>query len=108
MTTLSRFVAVFGGLALLVTPARAQDIARRQDPSAGAPAGPFGGGGRFGRGAPPVPRTTGPLPGWQDQRFQKAVDLGDRGTFELSNTVGQIRISGTAGNSVRITAIKRV
>jgi hypothetical protein len=108
MTTLTRFVAVVGGLALLAAPAYSQDAPRRQD-STGAPAGPFGGRGRFGfgRGTMPIPRV-GPLAGYQDSVFQKTVDLGSRGTIDLSNTVGQVRISGTQGNSVRITATKRV
>jgi hypothetical protein len=107
MTTLSHFVAVFG-FALLAAPAYSQDVPRRQDPN-GAPVRPFpgGGGGRFGRGMAPVPRVVSP-PGWQDSSIQKMVDLGERGTLELSNVVGQVRVSGTTGNTVRITAIKRV
>jgi hypothetical protein len=114
MTTLSRFVVVFGGLVLLATPAFSQDAPRRPDPAPGAPGGPppppFGGRGRFGgfgRSGMPIPRRE-PLPGFQDSQFQKTVDLGARGTLDVSNTVGEVRIIGTPGNSVRITAIKRV
>src|SRR5690349_4020520 len=98
MTTLTRIVAVVG-VALLAAPAFSQDVPRRQDPGTGAPAGPppFGGRRGFGgfRGAvPPVPRV-GPVEGFQDTQFQKTIDnLGERGTIDVSNTVGQVRIIG--------------
>lgn len=106
MTTLTRVVAVLG-LALLAGPAYSQDGGRRGEPPVGG--GPFGGQGRFGfgRGTIPPPRVMSP-PGWQDSKFQKTVDIGTQGSFELRNIFGEVRITGTDGNMVRITATKRV
>jgi hypothetical protein len=107
MITLTRVVALLGGLALLAGPAYPQDAARRGEPPAGG--GPFGNAGRFGFGRDtiPPPRMMTP-PGWQDSKFQKTVDIGNQGSFELRNIFGEVRITGTDGNTVRINATKRV
>jgi len=45
---------------------------------------------------------------WVEERFQRNVELGNRATFELRNVFGDVRITGVDGNTVRISAIKRV
>jgi len=105
MTTLTRLVTVIGGLALLSAPAYPQDGGRRFEPPPGAPAGPGRMG--FGRGPIPPPRV-GPIPGWEMSTIRKDIDLGARGTLEVSNGPGEIKVRGTDGNMVRITATKRV
>jgi len=108
MTRLTRLVTVIGGLALLSAPAYPQEGARRFEPPPAGPGAP-GGPGRMGfaRGPIPPPRV-GPIPGWESSAFQKSVDLGARGTLDVSNSPGEIRVRGTDGNVVRITATKRV
>jgi hypothetical protein len=62
----------------------------------------------MGRGLIERPRDPGPLPGWVQETVTRSVELGPRGIFVLKNSVGQVRITGTDGNMVRVTAIKRV
>ena len=105
MTSLSRFVCVFGGVVILATSAAAQDAGPRR------PDAPGGDGGSQRRSGPlvPPPRGMAPLPPpWNQENFQRTVELGSSGTVELSAAYGDVRVTGTEGNSVRITAMKRV
>ena len=61
-----------------------------------------------GRGLIEPPRPLTPLPGWTQESFQKNVELGPRAIFELSNSLGEVRVTGTDGNTIRLTAVKRV
>jgi len=54
-----------------------------------------------GRGGPP----SGP---WIEEPFQRTVRLGSRGSFELTALNGAITVTGTDGNVVRITAVRKV
>jgi hypothetical protein len=62
----------------------------------------------MGRGLVEPLRGPGPIPGWVQDTFTKTVELGPRAIFVLKNRNGQVRITGTDGNTVRVTAIKRV
>lgn len=109
MTTLTRLCWTFSALVLLAVPAIAQDGARRPEPPAGPQGFPLEG--PFSRRGGPgfiQPPRIGPLPGWTQETIQRSVELGPRGTFDLSNSWGEVRLTGTEGNTVRITATKRV
>jgi len=46
--------------------------------------------------------------GWIQEPFQKNVELGPRAIFELTNSLGEVRVTGTDGNTIKLTAVKRV
>lgn len=98
MITFTRMACLFGGVALLAAPAAAQDLVALQNPTAD-------GGAK--RQPPPVTRMRPPGV-WTQETFQRTVELGPRRTFELSNMVGEIRVTGGEGNTVRIVAVKKV
>ena len=109
MTTLSRFVCVFGGVAMLAASAAAQDAGpRRPEPPAGVQGGDGAPQRKMGPLVPP-PRGMAPLPPpWVQENFQRTIELGSSGTVEVSGIHGDIRVTGGEGSSVRIAAMKRV
>jgi hypothetical protein len=105
MTTLTRLVTVIGGLALQSAPAYPQDGGRRFEPP------PRCTGGAWPNGVWSRPHSAAArrsIPGWEMSTIRKDIDLGARGTLEVSNGPGEIKVRGTDGNMVRITATKRV
>src|SRR5688572_10417511 len=101
MTSLVRLVCIVSGVALLASHATSQDVVARQNPATpeGTP--------RRGPNGPPVARMTIGT-NWSTEEFTRTVELGARATFELSNWAGNVRITGTEGNTVRINAVKKV
>ena len=67
-----------------------------------------GGPGGPGRGLIEPPRSLGPLPGWTQDRSRRTSSLAPRAIFELSNSLGEVRITGIDGNTIKLTAVKRV
>ena len=107
MTTLPRLVSVSIGIVLFAASASAQEGGPRRPEAPAAPQG--GADARPGRGAMIPPPRIGPLPApWVEDSFQRTVELGSRGTVEVSNTFGEIRVRGIDGNAVRVKAVKRV
>ncbi len=107
MTTLPRLVSVSLGVVLFAASAAAQDGGPRRPEAPAAPQG--GADARPGRGAMIPPPRIGPLPApWVEDSFQRTVELGSRGTVEVSNTFGEVRVRGIDGNAVRVKAVKRV
>jgi hypothetical protein len=105
MITTARLLLLSCGMLLVAAPGYTQDRPRRPiEP----PAATFPRGTSMGRGLIERPRDPGPMPGWVQETVTRSVELGPRGIFVLKNTVGQVRITGTEGNTVRFTAIKRV
>lgn len=109
MTTTARLLLLSCGLLLVAAPGYAQEGPRRPfEPRAAAtsPEGRRGMG--IGRMIEPL-RGSAPLPGWVQENVTRSVELGRNGIFVLKNIAGQVRVTGAAdGNTVRVTAIKRV
>jgi len=102
MTTLLRLLLLVCGIVLVTAPGYTQDSGRRPPDAPPIPSVPEmprrGGPGGPGRGLIEPPRSLGPLPGWTQDSFQKNVELGPRAIFELSNSLGEVRITGIDGN----------
>jgi hypothetical protein len=96
----------------MTAPGYTQDPGRRPPDAPPVPAVPEmprrGGQGGPGRGLIEPPRPLNAIPGWNQEQFQKSVELGPRAIFELSNSLGEVRVTGTDGNTIRLTAVKRV
>lgn len=43
-----------------------------------------------------------------ESTFERTIDLGDRRHLVVDNLFGEIRISGTGGNSIRLVAVERI
>src|SRR6187397_2204584 len=110
MTTLPRLLLIVCGIVLVTAPARSQEAGRRAPDAPQAPAVPEmpRSGGGPGRGQIEPPRPLTPMLGWTQEPFQKNVELGPRAIFELTNSLGEVRVTGTDGNTIKLTAVKRV
>ena len=109
MTTLPRLLLLVCAIVLITAPGYTQEAGRRPDGPPPPPGGPeMMRRGGPGRGLIEPPRPLTPLPGWTQESFTKNAELGPRGIFELSNLFGEVRITGTEGNTIRLTAVKRV
>jgi hypothetical protein len=109
MTMPARLFLLACGIVLVVAPGHAQDGPRRPiEPPAAATFPEARRGMGIGRGLLEPPRSAMPIPGWVQETVTRSVELGPRGIFVLKNGVGEVRITGTDGNTVKVTAIKRV
>ena len=103
--TSARLLFLACGILVVGAPGSAQDAPRRPiDP----PAATFPRGLGMGRGSVEPLRGPGPIPGWVQDTFTKSIELGPRAIFVLKNRNGQVRVTGTDGNTVRVAAIRRV
>ena len=108
MTTPARLFLLACGI-LVAAPGYAQDAPRRPiEPPAAATLSSGRRGLGMGRGLIEPPRGAMPIPGWAQETFTRSVELGPQGIFVLKNAVGEVRITGVDGNTVKLTAIKRV
>jgi hypothetical protein len=108
MTT-ARLILFTCGILAVAAPGYTQDRPRRPIEPPGAATFPEKGRGMgMGRGLIEPLRSAAPIPGWVQESVTRSVELGPRGIFVLKNSNGQVRVTGTDGNTVRFTAVKRV
>ena len=106
MTTTARLLLLSCGFLLVAAPGYTQDGPRRPVEPPAASTFPRGMG--MGRGLIEPFRGSVPVIGWVQESVTKSVELGRANIFVLKNRNGQVRITGTEGSTVRVTAIKRV
>jgi hypothetical protein len=98
------------GFVFVAAPAYTQDAPRRPvEPPAASTAPEARRGMGMGRGLiEPARPLAAPMQGWMQDSVQRSVELGSSGIFILKNTAGEVRVTGTDGNTVRLTAYRRV